>query len=182
MYDFRDDTIRKEERKKISTVLDNFEGKDESSTKDLKADVVKDESFLKSNNTMIYDQDDMFSLLTKDMKVIITRNLKNNKISVKSKRVQKSQDRFFEKLSNELRELAKEYGKEMDELHMLFMEVSCDLGDLKNLLKGEKASKWTMLEDLAIQSEPNSIEFKHICDSKGGQQVYKRKKFLEMNS
>jgi hypothetical protein len=76
--------------------------------------------------------------------------------------------------------LAKEYDKEMDEIHMLFMEVSCDLGELKNILKGEKTSKWTMLEDLAIQNEPSSIEFKHISDSKGDEQVRKRKKFLEM--
>ena len=110
----------------------------------------------------------------------ITRNISNNEFNVKKVPVQRSKEQFFEGLSKGLRDLAKEYGKEMDEMHMLFMEVSCDLGELRNLLKGEKAPKWSMLEDLAIQSEPDSAEFKHICNSKGESHVLKRRKFLEL--
>lgn len=121
----------------------------------------------------------MVSFLEKDFKLTIQRD-PSNKLSVKSKVLQTSQDHFFEKLSKELKDLAKEYGKEMDELHMLFMEVCCDIGELKKVLRYGSGSSWTMLEDLALQREPDSMEFKHICDSKGGSQVNKRKKFLEI--
>ncbi|CAI2365969.1 unnamed protein product [Moneuplotes crassus] len=113
--------------------------------------------------------------------ISITRNRISNEFTVKKVAVQKSKQQFFEDLSKELRSLSKEYGKEMDEMHMLFMEVSCDLGELKSLLKGMKAPKWSMLEDLAIQSEPDSAEFKHICNSKGESHVLKRRKFLELH-
>lgn len=106
--------------------------------------------------------------------------MKSNQLTVKSKLMLKEQNQFFEKLSKELRDLAKEYNKDIDQLHLLFMEVSCDLGELKSLLRGEKASRFTMLEDLALQNEPDSIEFKHINNKYLDHQVQKRRKFLEM--
>ena len=69
----------------------------------------------------------------------------------------------------------------MDQVHMLFMEVSCDLEELEKLLNGQKYSdKWSMLEDLAIQSDPTSMEFEHVVQAKGLSQVRKRKIFLEL--
>jgi hypothetical protein len=93
---------------------------------------------------------------------------------------EKVQEEYFTKLSKELHKLARQYSKKMDEIHMLFMEVSCDLEDLKRLLKGEQRAKWSMLEDLAIQSDDGSVELKHVADVKGEGQVKKRKKFLEL--
>lgn len=183
MFDNRDDKLRKEERKRVSNTFETPE-KSENGGETLevvkKITFEKDDDFLKADSTNIYNQDELFDFLTKDFKITLHRDPKSNELSVKSKVVQKAKDHFFEKLSRDLRDLAKEYGKEMDEMHMLFMEVSCDLGELRNLLKGEKAPKWSMLEDLAIQSEPESVEYKHICDSKGGNQVSKRRKFLEL--
>jgi len=184
LYDNRDDKLRKEERKKVAA---NNISPDKPMQASDNAEIIrniaftKDDDFLKSDNSMIYNQENLLDFLTKDFKLTIHRNSDNNELSVKSKIIQKAKDYFFEKLSKELRDLAKEYGKEMDELHMLFMEVSCDIGELRVLLKGEKASKWTMLQDLAIQQEPDSAEFKHICESMGESQVVKRKQFLEMN-
>ena len=69
----------------------------------------------------------------------------------------------------------------MDQVHMLFMEVSCDLEELEKLLNCQKYSdKWSMLEDLAIQSDPTSMEFEHVVQAKGLSQVRKRKRFLEL--
>lgn len=161
MYDDRDTEICLEEGKKLS---------------------IPEISPEKSEKADLYDQEELVSFLTKDFQLTINRDPKNNKINVKKKPIQKTKDNFFEDLSVSLRDLAKEYSKEMDEMHMLFMEVSCDLGELRSLLKGQKAPKWSMLEDLAIQSEPESMEFKHICDMKGANHVHKRRKFLELQT
>jgi hypothetical protein len=159
MYDDREMEICHEEGKRLSTP-------EMSPEKLEKADM--------------YDQEELINFLTKDYQLTINRDPKSNRINVDKKPIQKTKDHFFEGLSNSLRDLAKEYSKEMDEMHMLFMEVSCDLGELRSLLKGQKAPKWSMLEDLAIQSEPDSMEFKHICDMKGSNHVHKRRKFLEL--
>ena len=79
-----------------------------------------------------------------------------------------------------IKKLSDKTGKEMDEIHMLFMEVSCDLSELRNLLEGDNPQKWGVLEDLAIQSEPESAEYKHLYNIKGNSQVAKRRKFLEL--
>lgn len=183
MFDSRDDKLRNEERKRISVNLDTPEKeKTEEQQKELvkKLTFVRDEDFMTADSTNIYNQEDLTNFLSNDLKITVERDSKNN-LSVKSKVVQSSNDQYFAGLNKELRALAREYDKAMDEIHMLFMEVCCDLGELRTLLKFGKGSKWTMLEDLAIQKEPNSMEFQHICDSKGESQVSKRKKFLEFN-
>ena len=127
------------------------------------------------------NQEEMHEHLTKKCKLRITRNLNTNELKVQKVPVEKSKDQFFEELSVILRDLAKEYDKDMDEMHMLFMEVSCDLGELKNMLKGMKAPKWNMLEDIAIQSEPGSMEFQHVSQFKGDKIINQRSKFLELS-
>lgn len=89
---------------------------------------------------------------------------------------------FFSNLAYELEHLSKIYARDIDEIHMLFMEVSCDLGLLKKVLEGEASSntlKWNELEDLAVQSEPGSVEYQFICNQKGRDEVRKRRIFLE---
>jgi hypothetical protein len=176
LYDNRDDILRNEERKRLSTnSLQNSEEKKTEVTN-------KDEMYLLPDTTSIYNQEDLIDFLKRDCQITIHRDYTKNERCVQSRTGQNKQkeQQFFEKLSKELRELAKKYGKEMDELHMLFMEVSWDINELKNLLQGEKPGKWSMLEDLAIQSEPDSMEFHSLIDTKGGSEVLKRKKFLEI--
>ena len=124
MYDNRDDKIRWEERKKVSEGFEadeNFQAAKKSNpTSPKRVDG------LQSNSTEIYNQSDLFSFLTKDLHLTLNRDMKSNKLTVKSKLMLKEQNQFFEKLSKELRDLAKEYNKDIDQLHLLFMEVWCD--------------------------------------------------------
>lgn len=178
MYDNRDDRIRREERKKISEIFDGSENS-QLQKKMIQTGPNKVEG-PQSNSTEIYNQPDLFSFLNKDLHLTLNRDMKSNQLTVKSKLMLKEQNQFFEKLSKELKDLSKEYNKDIDQLHLLFMEVSCDLGELKSLLRGEKTTRFTMLEDLALQNEPDSIEFKHISNKYLDHQVQKRRKFLEI--
>lgn len=110
---------------------------------------------------------------------------KNNKRTIKAKRKMEEQKKnkgeFYRKLSKELHKLARQYSKDMDVVHMIFMEVSCDLEALKRVLSGEAQKiKWSMLEDLAIQSDHGSVEYDHVKGNKGDSELSKRKKFLEL--
>ena len=118
-----------------------------------------------------------------EVRISIEKDLETRKREVFSNcgsRKQKEED-YFHKLSRELRRLAKEYNKDIEEIHMLFMEVSCDIEDLRKLLKGSGCvQKWSMLEDLAIQNDPNTEEYQHVENQLGDGLIKKRKKFLEL--
>ena len=103
MYDGRELKMQKEEGKRMYSPTESPE---------------------KDDTEPLYNQDELYNFLTKDFSMKITRNTKSNEINVKKSAIQNTKDLFFEDLSKELRDLAKEYGKEMDEMHMLFMEVS----------------------------------------------------------
>jgi len=86
-----------------------------------------------------------------DMKKIkIEKNNETQTRKVIGEMKAKTQQEYFSKLSKELHKLSRTHHKKMDEIHMLFMEVCCDLEDLKKLLEGERKQKWSMLEDLAL--------------------------------
>lgn len=69
--------------------------------------------------------------------------------------------KFFEALHNELMALGKTYNRPIDEMQYLFMECCCDIQDLKKCLALEaknshnetKKYKWTIIEDVSIQSD-----------------------------
>ena len=55
------------------------------------------------------------------------------------------------------------------------METWCDIEELKNVLKGEKNRQRNHLEDLALQSDHGSREYKHIQEFKAENFEKKRK-------
>jgi len=143
----------------------------------------------KCSTNMIYDMKTLFGSLKGKGKIEVEAFFeqiqgtkpKLRKREIKSIFKEKNMDLFFQSLSKKLRNLAKDHNKNMDEIHMLFMEVSCDFDDLQRLLEGQMENhKWSMLEDLAIQTDPNSMEFEHVVKQKGLSQVRKRKRFLEL--
>ncbi|CAI2367981.1 unnamed protein product [Moneuplotes crassus] len=89
---------------------------------------------------------------------------------------------LFRMLYNELEYLSKIHAIKIDDLHMLFFEVSCDIGRLKKILTSESTSapkRWDELSDLAVLSNFNSVEHKALCKERGPTEVSKRKRFLE---
>lgn len=62
-----------------------------------------------------------------------------------------STEEYFLALSKELNKLGKQYSMKTESIHLLFMELSCDIYKLRDYLKGsEKIKKWSMLEDMAV--------------------------------
>lgn len=130
----------------------------------------------------IYDNDDLYNHCENLDR--ITLCLKNReKVRYVSKAATKATKiNFFENLSEELRHFSKVYARSIEEIHMLFMEVSCDLGNLHRLLEGRDSTlKWTELEDIAVQSNPESVEYSFICKQRGKEEVEKRRLFLEQS-
>lgn len=127
----------------------------------------------------LYDTEDLAHYCEELDRISLSLNTKEKVRYVSKAKTKAAELDFFSNLATELRHLAKIYGKPIDEVHMLFMEVSCDLGLLKKALYGEKHVGWTELEDLAVQSEPGSVEYNAICEQRGKEEVEKRASFLE---
>jgi hypothetical protein len=89
---------------------------------------------------------------------------------------------FFNSLYEELQHLSRIYVRKVEEIHMMFLEVSCDIQRLKRLLDDDpKAAKqkWDELRDLAVQSDPGTAEYQAISNERGQKEVHKRRMFLE---
>lgn len=124
LYGNSDEKLKDHTRSKLFDTMDKENDGPGNTALIKKMTFVKDDDFLKSDSTTVYNEEELQSFLTNELKITINRDPATDKFSVKTKVVQKSKDEFFDKLSKELRDLAKDYGKEMDEIHMLFMEVS----------------------------------------------------------
>ena len=107
----------------------------------------------------------------------------NERVRLVSKALSKTRKlELFKKLNEELEFIAKIYSIKITDLHLLFLEVSCDLERLKKVLTNDPEAnkqKWDELSDLAIQNQKESIEYKAICQERGINEVLKRRKFLE---
>ena len=55
------------------------------------------------------------------------------------------------RLFMDLEKIRQEYGVDEDEINDLFMEVSCSKSKLIEILKGQSFTKWTELEDMALE-------------------------------
>ena len=128
----------------------------------------------------IIDMTQLIDRLKSTDKIVVEKDVTTNKRILKGRDKEKQKDEFFKMLSKELHYLARKYEKTMDDIHMLFMEVSCDLEELKKALSGESSNRWEFLEDLAIQNKNSQPELDHLTKTKGEQQINKRKKFLEL--
>lgn len=88
---------------------------------------------------------------------------------------------FFALLAQDMLELADKYKRDVDEVHRLFFEVSCDRDRLVKLLEGQKnVQKWALIEDLAVKDQPGSESYKYVLQQKGETEVARRREFLQM--
>ncbi|CDW88076.1 UNKNOWN [Stylonychia lemnae] len=90
------------------------------------------------------------------------------------------QEAFFALLAQDLMEIADNYKRDIDEVHKIFFEVSCDREKLKKVLDGQKIpGRWQILEDLALKDTKTLSSYQYVTNSKGEDEVLKRQKFLE---
>jgi len=47
--------------------------------------------------------------------------------------------------------LAEKYKRDIEEVHKIFFELSCDRDKLIKYLEGQKVERWLLLEDLALR-------------------------------
>lgn len=96
----------------------------------------------------------------------------------------RSSEAFFALLSRDMLLLSEKYKKPIEELHQMFLSVSCDRAQLVKLLeaKGEKNGvvTWNTLEDLALTNGPENVTYQLIAEEKTLEEVWKRKTFLEI--
>lgn len=76
--------------------------------------------------------------------------------------------------------LADKYRRDVEEVHKAFFEFSCNREKLIKFLEGQKVEKWSILEDLALSEDPNSLSYRHVVQTKGENEASKRKMFLEL--
>jgi hypothetical protein len=88
---------------------------------------------------------------------------------------------FFALLAQDMLDLADKYKRDVDDVHRMFFEVSCDRNLLIKLLEGQKGvPKWELIEDLAVKDQASSEAYKYVLSQKGEDEVRKRRMFLQM--
>lgn len=88
------------------------------------------------------------------------------------------EDPFFKDLHQKLREIEVKYKRRPDEIADIFVKVSGDLENVKRVFEGQIVPMWTYLEDLALARPESSMEFKCLVESKGKEEIEKRRSFL----
>ena len=63
---------------------------------------------------------------------------------------------FFALLASDMLDLAEKYKRDVDDVHRLFFEVSCDRDKLVKLLECKNVQKWEQIEDLAVKDGQDS--------------------------
>ena len=77
----------------------------------------------------------------------------------------KSQEAFFALVARDMMLLAEKYKKSIEEVHQMFLSVSCDRASLIKLLEAKGDSKaagvvtWNTLEDLALTNGPENVTY-----------------------
>ncbi len=64
------------------------------------------------------------------------------------------QEAYFALLAQDLLDLADKYKRDIDEVHKIFFEVSCERDRLIKVLEGQREGRWMLLEDLALKDDP----------------------------
>ncbi len=89
-----------------------------------------------------------------------------------------NEEGMFERLRMDLQRIAQEYGVDEDKVNDTFFEVSCSKSKLIDVLKGQNFTKWNELEDMALNTNPDSVHYKYLLKVKGADEILRRKKFL----
>ena len=83
-------------------------------------------------------------------------------------------------LAQDILSLAEKFSKDVDEVHKVFYEVSCNRDALIKVLENKSVKcRWSQLEDLALK-DLASEAFKHVQSTKGTEEVERRRKFLQI--
>ena len=113
--------------------------------------------------------------------VKITLEFENNKVRRNidvSEEVLELEDNRYKKLHEEFQEIEQKYNRSSAEIADIFVKVSGDIVNLKRYLEGEDVPIWSYLEDLALTKPEDSMEYRCLLESKGKDEIDKRKKFL----
>lgn len=81
-------------------------------------------------------------------------------------------------MHNQLKEIEKKYNKTPSEIADIFVKVSGDVNSVRRYFEGDNVALWTYLEDLALTRPEGSLEYKCLEESKGKEEMKKRKAFL----
>lgn len=88
---------------------------------------------------------------------------------------------YFALMAQDMLQLADKHNKDIDEVHKIYYQVSCNRDKLIKFLNGDKAQNpWSELEDLALKESGGQM-YNHVFKQKGEREVLDRKRFLEIN-
>lgn len=62
---------------------------------------------------------------------------------------------------------AKDYERDVAEIHKIFYQVSCNRDKLKSYLRGDEVKVWTTLEDLALKNDRSNRAYQVVLNDKG---------------
>ena len=85
---------------------------------------------------------------------------------------------YYAFLCKDLQEIAAKYKRNVDDIHTIFLEVSCKREKLIKCLEGQKVDRWKTLEDFALRKGVKSEEFQYVLSIKGEEAVKERMEFL----
>ena len=94
--------------------------------------------------------------------------------------VSSGEEAYFALLAADLMAIAEKYRRDIEEIHKIFFQLSCDREKLIKVLDGQKVQKWEILEDLAIKNDKTTEEYRYMVHEKGEGEVTKRRMFLEI--
>jgi hypothetical protein len=77
-----------------------------------------------------------------------------------------------------LNEIELKYNKTPSEIADVYVKVSGDLANVIKYFEGEQVPTWSYLEDLALTRPEDAMEYKCLLETKGKDEIEKRRDFL----
>lgn len=86
---------------------------------------------------------------------------------------------MFAMIAQDMMMIADKFEKDIDEVHKLFYQLSCNREKLIKYLQGQEKAPvlWTELEDLALKDKEGKM-YGHVLSMKGEKEVEERIRFL----
>eukprot|EP00347_Sterkiella_histriomuscorum_P007498 403348691 len=130
----------------------------------------------KENDQFMLNKDELVDAIQQEQIIVFKKEEEKRQVQLTS-----GKEMYFALLAQDLMSLAEKYKRDIDEVHKIFFEVSCQRDQLVKILEGHKVnSKWGILEDLGLKDEPNQSSYQHVMKEKGQNEIDKRKQFLQM--
>ena len=83
-------------------------------------------------------------------------------------------------LNDKLEEISHKYNKPFKEVCTKFGEMSGDIDSLEKYINGEKVVIWSEFEDMALLHMDDKEVYDYLLQTKGENEIKKRKSYLEM--